>query len=191
MQSKPIIRHTLHTLAIGSAFILVALLLVALLTLIQGMQDDKRQVDGLIALCPPADLEPCLNHTFNLYQQGYASQIVILSTSPADVRYFFESQHMPASTLHIDGRRRNHQQTIQHATTLAYQQGIQSALVVDAPEAMLLNLKLTRDMGLDSYGSPIRSTSPSALTIVQATFRYWGYVLFTSGTEDSAAPTAP
>jgi len=167
----------------------VALALVTLLTLIQGMQDDARRVDGLIALCPPSHLQPCLNHTFNLYQQGYATQIIILSHDPQSVRHFFEAQHMPASTLHIDRRHRNRQQSLEHATTLAYQHGIQSVLLVGRPELMLAGLKITRDLGLQSYGAPIRSASPSAGTILHATFDYWGYVLFTSGRSERPRPT--
>ncbi len=158
--------------------VLIGIVLVCVLVMLQGMRDEARHVDVIIGLCH-ADMSEklCLDHTMRLYHRGYAPRIMLVGGQVEESKTSLISQGLPEAALLVANGADNHTY-IRTAASLAYHQGIGSALLVGPPEGMLCFLKQARDLGLVSYGSPFSNTLPRVGAVVQSSFAYWQYVLF-------------
>lgn len=158
--------------------VLIGIALVCVLVILQGMRDEARHVDVIIALCHAEMSEKlCLDHTMRLYHRGYAPRIMLVGGHVAESKTSLISQGLPEAALLVADGADKHTY-IHTAASLAYHQGIGSALLVGSPEAMLCSLKQARDLGLAAYGSPFSNTLPRAGAVVRSSFAYWHYVLF-------------
>jgi hypothetical protein len=166
---------------------LAAFALVCVLTVLQARRDETRRVDAVLVLSPSHrerdGTTRLFRHALALYQQGYVSHVVVVAPQQQAAEEFFSTHYVPANVVSVvEGEGNNHPQDIRAALTLAYEQGIHTLLVVDAPEAMLLDLKVARDLGFQAHGSPPPGEALRPGEIVRAAGDYWEYVLLTNST---------
>lgn len=175
-------RHAiLHILKAGAALVVLvgaALALVCVLVVVQGQRNDARRVDALLLLSPAQLTDAHLSHAFDLYRRDNAPTLILVGDNVQEARDTLTAQNLPDTAFHLLRTTGERQADIRAATLLAYQQGVSSVLVVDTPDALLLDVKMLRDLGLHAYGSPVPALSPGAGDVVWAGVRYWDYVLF-------------
>jgi hypothetical protein len=154
-----------------------ALVLVAILVVMQGQRDEAHNADAILVFCPNSP-EAHLAHTLALYRVGLAPRILIVGEDPQPIQQAFaQNDTLQKQTFFMQttGKR---QQDMVHVAHYAAQQHIHSVVLVDTPEAMLTTLKMSHDLGLQAYGSPLPNVAPHALAVIQASLDYWQYVLF-------------
>jgi hypothetical protein len=175
MTRQRILQHILRIVSIFTILALVAVFLVALLIVVQGQRDESRSTEALLVL-PTTKPSPLLvDHILDLYHQGYAPQILLVGQDMQPIYDALVEKHQPEATLLLLETAQN--PALYEAIVGTYQQGIQTVLLIDRPETMLLHLKMARDMGMNAYGSPL-PTTPNPGALMLASLTYWRYVLF-------------
>ncbi len=170
----PIIRSTLALIALA----LGAILIVCGLVLVQGRNDETRRVDALV-LMPHVALTPeQVNYAVDLYRRGYAARLILAGTQLEQAQATLQAQGLAEEIIIPIAGAASNWRNMQQIAATAREQGIQSVLLVDEPAALLLRLKMARDLGLRAYGSPLPAPPPDMRSLWQAGIDYWGYVLF-------------
>jgi uncharacterized SAM-binding protein YcdF (DUF218 family) len=186
----------LRVLAWGVVCILVFHLSIVGLIITQGTRDEVRQADAAIVLGaaqwngdPSPVLEARLNHALDLYRRGIVNKIILTggvgegdAASEASVsqKYLIERQ-VPAQDLLLDEESVTTWQNIQNAAEIARLNGINSVIIVSDPFHMLRSLKMSRDLQMNAYGSPTRSSPISRNQIEELRYVFresWAYVAY-------------
>jgi uncharacterized SAM-binding protein YcdF (DUF218 family) len=188
------LRYLGQMLAWAAAMIVGAFLVVALLILIQGRYPETRRADAIVVLLHQCELlddteqapeAPCgvqeLEYALNLYRRAYASHIVLVDAEAAPAYNYMLERGFPEQSLLQEDQFDSRIQQFDHLANEMRTHGMSSLLVVGHPHEILLALKMTRDLGLQSYGEPLPPVSRFDLTLLfQESYHYWRYVLFGS-----------
>jgi uncharacterized SAM-binding protein YcdF (DUF218 family) len=172
--------------AAGRISALVRLVLVALAALTtagaytaarviqQGERDEARAVDAIVVLGaaqydgrPSPVFQARLEHAVSLYEQGVAPLLVVTggkadgdrTTEAAVAREYAEANDVPPAAIIGEDRGRTTLESLQAVAALLREHGAQRAVFVSDRTHMLRVLRIARDLGIEAYGSPTR-TSP-------------------------------
>lgn len=186
------IGRSLVIIAIGAA-LLVALVVV--LIALQGRRDEARPTGAALVFdagesgeAPSPELRARLDHALDLYRRGLVDRVILAGAgTPAVERAagqaYLAQRGLPESAVLRDSRGETAWEQAQSAAALARAQGIGSLLVVGEPAQMLRLLKITRDVGVEAYGSPAndpalaRGLFENARAMLVETGAYLAYVL--------------
>jgi uncharacterized SAM-binding protein YcdF (DUF218 family) len=159
------------------------------LVVLQGGRDETRSADAIVVLYPTVSdtaasasalAQAHLEQTLDLYERGLASHVVLVGENTLAMQEVLLGQGMPETALLLEESAGGRYARMQTIANLLYRQGLHSVLLVDEPAYMLLDLKMTRDLGLIAYGSPLSTEPPSAGRVMRAGLDYWQYVLLGS-----------
>lgn len=171
----------LRTTGVLFLLMFVALVLVALLTVIQAKRDETQQVDAIVVLNTGSFPELTLNHALELYRRGYAARLLLTGTQVAEMHAILISQGVPEVALLVADESSQRTARMRKARTLAQAEGVNSVLLVGEPEQLLLDLKMAHDMGLNAYGAPDPDVPLDMQRVVQSSLDYWQYILMGMG----------
>ena len=145
-----------------------------------GSRDDRRPVDAIVVLGAAqyngrlsAILKARLDHAIDLYQAGIAPYLVMTGGKggPTDVTTEAESgrayaigRGVPATAILMENRGRTTLESIRGVAAVFRDHAIRSAVFVSDRSHMLRVLRIARDEGIASFGSPT-ATSPSDSTL--------------------------
>lgn len=156
---------------------LLGVALVAIATALQAQRDEARRADLLVVIAPAVPSPAFIDHTFELYRRGYAPRLIVAGSGRAQLIGALGARGLPAEVLDEAARAELPLNQIATAAQAAQGAGGASALVVAQQEELLLSMKIVRDMGLRTYGSPPPGRSVDPLALLEASADYWGYVL--------------
>jgi uncharacterized SAM-binding protein YcdF (DUF218 family) len=171
-------------------FALVVLLLCAggLVILCQRVDarsrvDGARRVDAIIvlgsAVYPGGRASPSLyartQHAIALYQQGYATHLILSGgmggnpPSEAEVmRRLAVSAGVPADALVLEDTSHSTEENLANSKKLMDARGWRSAIVVSDPFHLLRAEIIARDLGIEAYGSGARNSPTYTATHLRA-----------------------
>jgi uncharacterized SAM-binding protein YcdF (DUF218 family) len=183
--------RVLRALLIVFLFAVLAQGFVCSLVVLQGGRDETRSADVIVVLYPsvpstaavsattPAQAH--LDQALDLYERGIASHVVLVGENTIALQEVLLSRGMPEEAILLEESAGGRYTRMQAIASLLYRQGLRSALLVDEPAYMLLDLKMARDLGLTAYGSPLTTEAQGASQVMQAGLDYWRYVLSGGG----------
>ncbi len=191
-QIIPISTRILHSLLLLLGVTLAGIVLVLVLTVMQGQRDEARRVDAIV-IPHLATLSPLhLDTAARLYQQGYAARLMVAGSDPAAARDQLVARNVPPDIILTPPEATNTRlASTRQLAALARANQFQSFLMVDQPDAMLLTLKLAGDNGMQAYGVPLTALQLDLPLLLQATLNYWQYALLGSTPPTPAAPPPP
>jgi uncharacterized SAM-binding protein YcdF (DUF218 family) len=140
----------------------------------QGDRDDRRQADAIVVLGaaqydgrPSPVFRARLEHAVTLYLDGLAPFLVVTGgkaagdrTTEADAarRYALE-RGVPSSAILVEDRGRTTLESLRAVGVALRERGLTEAVFVSDRTHMLRVLRMARDQGIRSWGSPT-TTSP-------------------------------
>ncbi len=167
------------------------IILVLLLTMAQSRNDQARRADVIVIAHLDTSSAPHFDAAARLYQQGYASRLIVAGSDPPAFRDQLIARRISPEVILIPPiTTTNRLASIRQVAAIAQANQFKSVLIVDQPEQLLLTLKLAGDYGLDAYGVPINSLQPNLASLLQSTLDYWQYALLGS-TRAIPAPAPP
>src|SRR4029079_8876524 len=140
-----------------------------------GNHDDRRPADAMVVLGaaqyngrPSAILKARLDHAIELYEAGLAPYLVVTggkaqgdrTTEAASARAYALSRGVPARAILVEDRGRTTLESLRGVAALMHDDQLGTAVFVSDRTHMLRVLRIARDVGLVSYGSPT-ATSPT------------------------------
>jgi uncharacterized SAM-binding protein YcdF (DUF218 family) len=140
----------------------------------QGGHDEQRPVDAIVVLGaaqydgrPSPVFAARLDHAVALWYAGLARAFVVTggkaegdrTTEAAVARRYALDHDVPAEAIIGEDQGRNTLASLRSVAALLHDRGMRSAVFVSDPTHMLRVLRIARDLGIDAYGSPTR-TSP-------------------------------
>jgi uncharacterized SAM-binding protein YcdF (DUF218 family) len=140
-----------------------------------GQQDDRQKADAIVVLGAAqyngrlsAILRARLEHAIDLYEAGYAPYLVVTggkadgdtTTEAASARAFAIQRGVPAKAILAEDQGRTTLESLQGAAAVMRDHRLATAVFVSDRSHMLRVLRIARDQGIVSYGSPT-ATSPS------------------------------
>jgi uncharacterized SAM-binding protein YcdF (DUF218 family) len=153
----------------------------------QGEQDERGPADAIVVLGaaqydgrPSPVLAARLDHAIDLWRQGSARAFVVTggkvpgdrTTEAAVSREYAIAHGVPAEAIFGEDQARNTLASMRTVAQMMRDRGLHSAVFVSDPTHMLRVLRLARDLGLQGFGSPTR-TSPVQADVVE---RAWATV---------------
>jgi uncharacterized SAM-binding protein YcdF (DUF218 family) len=143
-----------------------------------GNRDDRRAADAIVVLGaaqyngrPSAILRSRVEHAIELYDAGLAPWLVLTggkadgdrTTEAATARTVAMERGVPASAILVEDQGRTTLESLRGVGTVLREHGLSSALFVSDRTHMLRVLRIARDQGITSWGSPT-DTSPADAT---------------------------
>jgi len=140
----------------------------------QGERDEQRPVDAIVVLGaaqyngrPSPLFEARLDHALSLYFAGIAPRLIVTGgraegdrwTEAAAARAYVLAHGVPDGAILAEERGRNTLESLRGVADILNEEGLESAVFVSDRAHMLRVLRIARDLGIDAYGSPTR-TSP-------------------------------
>jgi uncharacterized SAM-binding protein YcdF (DUF218 family) len=140
-----------------------------------GQHDDQRKADAIVVLGAAqyngrlsSILRARLEHAIDLYEAGDAPYLIVTggkadgdtTTEAASARAFAIQRGVPAKAILDEDQGRTTLESLQGAAAVMRDHGLGSAVFVSDRSHMLRVLRIARDQGIVSYGSPT-ATSPS------------------------------
>jgi len=140
----------------------------------QGERDDRRPADAIVVLGaaqydgrPSPVFSARLEHAVQLYHEGFAPFLVVTGgkavgdrTTEADAaRQFALERGVPGEAILSEDRGRTTLESLRSVALALREQGLTSAVFVSDRTHMLRVLRIARDEGITSWGSPT-TTSP-------------------------------
>src|SRR5205085_4927154 len=186
------LRGLIVSVAAGVALVV----LVCVLVVVQGQRDEARPAGAAVVLgaaqwngTPSPVLQARLDHVLDLYKRGYVGRIILaggaaqgdtVSEAAAGKKYLTD-RGLPPESMLLDEQGTTTWESLRNTAALARANGIGAVLLVSDPFHMLRSLKMARDLGLDAYGSPTR-TSPISANLSEE-LRYvvresWAYLVY-------------
>lgn len=165
-----------RVLVVGCAIVIVAAAASVAAIWRQGSSDEQRRADVIVVLGaaqydgrPSPVFEARLEHAVALWKSGIADSFVVTGgkldgdrTTEAAVARAYAIEHgVPASRIFGEDEARNTLTSLDAVAGELRARGMQSAVFVSDPTHMFRVLRIARDLGIDAYGSPTR-TSPVA-----------------------------
>jgi uncharacterized SAM-binding protein YcdF (DUF218 family) len=144
-----------------------------------GNRDDRRPVDAIVVLGaaqydgrPSAVLRARLDHAIELYQEGLAPYLVVTggkaegdrTTEAASARAYALSKGVPSDAILTEDKGRTTLESLRAVARILHDHGLGTALFVSDRTHMLRVLRIARDEGIPSFGSPT-TTSPTDATL--------------------------
>ncbi len=144
----------------------------------RAQTDQARRADAIIvlgaAVWSDGQAGPSLSartqHAISLYQAGYASHLILsggLGKYPPSeaetMRQLALAAGVPDQALVLEDRSHSTEENLANAKALMDARGWRSALVVSDPFHLLRAELIARDLGIDAFGSPARSSPNYAL----------------------------
>jgi uncharacterized SAM-binding protein YcdF (DUF218 family) len=141
----------------------------------QGEQDEQRRADAIVVLGaaqydgrPSPVFAARLDHAIGLFRAGLAPTLIVTggkipgdrTTEAAVARQYALDRGVPASAIIGEDEGRNTLSSLESVAGLMRDHGLRSAVFVSDPTHMLRVLRIARDLDIDAYGSPTR-TSPT------------------------------
>ena len=180
--------RVLRALAWLVALPVVALLIVAVLVVLQGTYTEVRRADTVLVLpdeCAPDQGEascdtPQLDYALDLYSRDFATHIILIGQqTAASDRTYLQSKGFPDQSLIVEDQEATRPAQMRHVAQLIRERGASSLLIVGAPSGMLRALKMARDLDLSAYGVPLPGAPTFVpLDVAREAVAYWRYVLF-------------
>ncbi len=157
----------------------------------QGASDERRPVDAIVVLGaaqydgrPSPVFEARLDHAVALWKAGVADSFVVTGgklpgdrTTEAAVARAYAIEHgVPASRIFGEDAARNTLASLGAVADELEVRGMRSAVFVSDPTHMFRVLRIARDLGIEGYGSPTRSSPVASdpLRSAQATIHELG-----------------
>ena len=143
----------------------------------EGQQDDHRPADAIVVLGaaqydgrPSPVFAARLDHAVALYLARAAPILIVTggkregdrTTEAAVARKFAIDRDVPDSAILVEDHGRTTLESLQSVATIMRRHGLRSAIFVSDRMHMLRVLRIARDQGVVSYGSPTNS-SPTDL----------------------------
>jgi uncharacterized SAM-binding protein YcdF (DUF218 family) len=140
-----------------------------------GNRDDRRPTDAIVVLGaaqydgrPSAVLRARLDHAIDLYQAGLAPYLVVTggkaegdrTTEAASARAYALSKGVPAKAILVEDKGRTTLESLRAVAGILRDHQLGTAMFVSDRTHMLRVLRIARDEGIASYGSPT-ATSPT------------------------------
>ena len=140
----------------------------------QGQRDERRPADAIVVLGaaeydgrPSPVFRARLDHAVSLYRAGLAPVLVVTggkaagdrTTEAAVARDFAIAQGVPAASILVEDRGRTTLESLRTVGGMLRDRGARNVLFVSDRTHMLRVLRIARDQGLTSFGSPT-TTSP-------------------------------
>lgn len=176
------IRHILSFIASFLFVVLGAMVLVCVLIVMQGGRDEAQQTDALVIFCPVTISEEYIDHAMQLYRRGYATRMVLIGEDPSAAHDIFIQNSYPDAAILLLETSSNRWTDMRQMAETAYQHHITSIVLIDRPSAMLYDLKMAHDLGLEAYGSPLPTQRIEISEMIYASLDYWDYILFAGHT---------
>ncbi len=175
--STHIALRLLHGIAALVIIALVAVTLVSILIIVQSKRDEARPVDAIVVLQADRPERDTVEYALRLYWQRYAPRLVLVGNDLATVRTELLGKGVPERTVLLAESADAHQNHMLQVADIAYQHHIQSVLIVNIPEELLLDLKIAHDQGLLAYSSPPYTLKIYPQPLLQSSLNYWRYIL--------------
>jgi uncharacterized SAM-binding protein YcdF (DUF218 family) len=143
-----------------------------------GNHDDRPKADAIIVLGaaqyngrPSQILRARVDHAIELYKAGVAPYLIVtggkadgdVTTEAASARAYAIGRGVPAAAILTEDRGRTTLESMRGANKILRDHGFQTAVFVSDRTHMLRVLRIARDLGITSFGSPT-ATSPSDAT---------------------------
>lgn len=174
--------HSLRTVTALVLLVLFAIGLVSGLIILQGQRDEARRVDAIVVLYPAGEARTYIDHGVKLYRLGHATRLVTIGAGSEDEALNLSREGLPEAAIFPIEQTDSRTNRLREAMDLLYEQGLQSALIVDEPSYLLLDLKVAGDLGIRAYGSPplLEDRAFDLQEPLQASLAYWRYILLGS-----------
>lgn len=160
-----------------------------------SVKDEKCKADVAIVLGAATyneDVSPVyqerLNHSINLYQQGYVKKIIVTGgLSPHNkqsdaytAKHYVISQGIPEEDVLIEEQSTITQENLNNSKVLMEENCFHTAVIVSDPLHMKRAMLLAKDIGIKSYSSPTPTTMYKSLKtkipfLSRELFYYIGY----------------
>lgn len=140
----------------------------------QAKLDEAKKADVIVVMGaaqwsgqPSPVLKARLDHAIDLYKRGYAPALILTggmgdgeTLSEAEVARNYVLRHLvPDSVIFMEQVGHTSLQSMTAAKQIMDEQDMRSAILVSDPFHMMRILKMAKDMGIEAYGSPTK-TSP-------------------------------
>jgi uncharacterized SAM-binding protein YcdF (DUF218 family) len=140
-----------------------------------GNHDDRRPSDAIVVLGaaqyngrPSAILKARLDHAIDLYQSGLAPYLVVTggkaegdrTTEAASARTYALSKGVPDRAILVEDKGRTTLESLRGVAGILRDHHLETATFVSDRTHMLRVLRIARDQGITSFGSPT-PTSPT------------------------------
>jgi uncharacterized SAM-binding protein YcdF (DUF218 family) len=141
----------------------------------QGERDERRPADAIVVMGaaeydgrPSPVFRARLDHAVALYREGVAPVLVVTggkatgdrTTEAAVAREFAIAQGVPAKSILMEDQGRTTLESLRTVGQLLRERGARDVVFVSDRTHMLRVLRMARDQGLASFGSPT-TTSPT------------------------------
>jgi uncharacterized SAM-binding protein YcdF (DUF218 family) len=141
----------------------------------QGERDERRSADAIVVLGaaeydgrPSPVFRARLDHAVSLYRAGVAPVLVVTggkqagdrTTEAAVAREFAIAEGVPAASILVEDRGRTTLESLRTVGQMLRDRGARDVVFVSDRTHMLRVLRMARDQGLTSFGSPT-TTSPT------------------------------
>ncbi len=142
----------------------------------QGATDEQRPADAIVVLGaaqydgrPSPVFEARLRHAVELWDAGLAKAFVVTggklpgdrTTEAAVAREYALAHGVPASAIFGEDKAHNTLDSLVAVADELHRRGLRTAVMVSDPTHMLRVLRISKDLGIEAYGSPT-TTSPVA-----------------------------
>jgi uncharacterized SAM-binding protein YcdF (DUF218 family) len=146
----------------------------------QGEQDERRAADAIVVLGaaeydgrPSPVFRARLDHAVSLYRAGLAPVLVVTggkaagdrTTEAAVAREFAIAEGVPSGSILVEDRGRTTLESLRTVGQMLRDRGARDVLFVSDRTHMLRVLRMARDQGLTSFGSPT-TTSPTDADVI-------------------------
>jgi len=178
----------------------------------EGGRDEGRPAGAIVVLgaaqfdgTPSPVFAARLDHAIDLYLQDMAPVLIVTggkaegdrTTEAAAARAYALARGVPAGAIAMEDAGRTTLESLQGVARLLRGRGIRDAVFVSDPTHMLRVLRMASDLGIESYGSPTRTSRVESDPVqkVDATVHELGalayYLFFKGSTSEDSAPAAP
>jgi uncharacterized SAM-binding protein YcdF (DUF218 family) len=124
-----------------------------------------------------------------LYRHGQVRQIILTGgvgagdtlSEAAAGREYLVGKGLPADALLLEETGTTTWESVRNAAAITRQQHIGSVMLVSDPFHMLRSLKMARDLRMDAYGSPTRTSPISGNRAAEASYivrEAWAYLVY-------------
>lgn len=178
--------RALRSLATFLVCLLAFWIFICAMVVVQGRRDEVRQADAVLALDAqrgPGDAaaQAELDRALLLHRRELVRQIILSGGGESSAaRRYLTQRGAPEGIILIADSAADIPERVRYAGDLACSSGSDSLIIVTEPHELLRALKVARDLGLESYGSPV-GPQYRPIDAISATIRegwlYMRYVL--------------
>ncbi|GAB4175919.1 MAG: hypothetical protein Fur005_37870 [Roseiflexaceae bacterium] len=178
--------RALRSLATFLVCLLAFWIFICAMVVVQGRRDEVRQADAVLALDAqrgPGDAaaQAELDRALLLHRRELVRQIILSGGGESSAaRRYLTQRGAPEGIILIADSAADIPERVRYAGDLARSSGSDSLIIVTEPHELLRALKVARDLGLESYGSPV-GPQYRPIDAISATIRegwlYMRYVL--------------